>query len=101
VGSSSDEAKRQGRKSWIPALPWLALALLVFAAIVNAGGGPWAGFFVPPVGLALVALVFAVRARRWLDVAVSAFVVLALPLWLLGLLFLIQFVHLENNSFSP
>jgi hypothetical protein len=102
VDSSSDEADPQDRHAWTRALPWLALALLVVVAIVNAGGGPWAGWFVVPVGLALIALVFALRARRWLDVVVSAFVVLAIPLWLLGIVFLLQFTHpLDNNSFSP
>lgn len=86
---------------WTRALPWVALVLLVVVALVNLGGyfaGEW---FVLPVGLALVALVFAVQARRRLDILVSALVIVAIPLWFLGLIFLIQFVQLPNNSFSP
>jgi hypothetical protein len=57
--------------------------------------------FVLPVGLALVALVVAVQARRRLDIVVSALVVVAIPLWFLALIFMFQFVHLNNSSFSP
>jgi len=86
---------------WTRALPWVALILLVVVALVNMAGyfaGEW---FVLPVGLALVALVFAVQARRRLDIVVSALVIGAIPLWFVGLIFLIQFVQLPNNSFSP
>lgn len=86
---------------WTRALPWVALVLLVVVALVNLGGyfaGEW---FVLPVGLALVALVFAVQARRRRDIVVSALVIVAIPLWFLGLIFLVQFVQLPKNSFSP
>jgi hypothetical protein len=54
-----------------------------------------------PVGLALVALVIGVRARRRWDIVVSGVVVLAIPVWLLGIIVLFQFVHLSNSSFGP
>ncbi len=54
-----------------------------------------------PVGLAVVALVIGVRARQRWDVVISGVVILALPVWLLGLLVLIQFAHLPNDAFSP
>jgi len=86
---------------WTRALPWVALALLVVVALVNMAGYFAGGWFVLPVGLALVAMVFAVQARRRLDIVVSALVIGAIPVWFLGLIFLIQFVQLPNNSFSP
>lgn len=79
----------------------MALVLLVVGALVNLGGyfaGEW---FVLPVGLAIVALVFAVQARRRLDIVVSALVIAAIPLWFLALIFMFQFVRLGNSSFSP
>ncbi len=79
----------------------MALVLLVVVALVNLGGYYAGEWFVLPVGLALVALFLAVQARRRLDIVVSALVIAAIPLWFLTLIFLLQFVHLENNSFSP
>jgi hypothetical protein len=97
------EFKRRplAQQPWTRALPWAALILLVVVALVNVGGyfaGEW---FVLPIGLALVALVIAVQARRRLDIVVSALVIVAMPLWLLGLIFMFQLVHLGSNSFSP
>ncbi len=89
------------RQPWTRALPWVALVLLVAVALLNLGGYPYGGFFVLPVGLALVALVLAVKARERLDIVVSALVVVAVPLWFLTLMFLFQFVRLDNGSFSP
>lgn len=82
----------------------MSLVLLVVLALENLGGNPYGlslGLFVLPVGLALVALVVAVQARRRLDIVVSALVVVAIPLWFLALIFMFQFVHLNNSSFSP
>jgi hypothetical protein len=82
----------------------VSLVLLVVLALENLGGNPYGlslGLFVLPVGLALVALVVAVQARRRLDIVVSALVVVAIPLWFLALIFMFQFVHLNNSSFSP
>jgi hypothetical protein len=79
----------------------VALVLLVVVALVNLGGYYAGEWFVLPVGLALVALFLAVQARRRLDIVVSALVIAAIPLWFLTLIFVLQFVHLENNSFSP
>jgi ABC-type antimicrobial peptide transport system permease subunit len=70
-------------------------------ALLNVSGYNAGWWFVLPVGLALVGLVFAVQARRWRDVVVSAVVVLAIPLFLLALILLFQSVRLDNNSFSP
>ncbi len=86
---------------WTRALPWVALLLFVVVALLNLGGYPDGVLFVLPVVLALVALVFAVQARRWLDIVVSALVVAAIPLWFLALILMFQSVHLNNNSFSP
>jgi ABC-type dipeptide/oligopeptide/nickel transport system permease component len=54
-----------------------------------------------PAGLALVGLALAIKARRWVDIVVSALVIAAFPVWLLALIFLIQFVQLPDNSFAP
>jgi hypothetical protein len=92
------------RQPWTQALPWVALVLLVVLALENLAGNPYGlplAYFVLPVGLALVALVLAVQARRWLDIVVSALVVVAIPLWFLALILMFQFVHLDNRSFSP
>jgi hypothetical protein len=90
------------RPTWTRALPWLALGLMVVATLRNVAGYNAASWYVPPVLLALVAVFFAVRARRWVDFAVSAFVVLAIPLWLLGIIVLFHFAGpLPNNAFSP
>jgi hypothetical protein len=87
---------------WSQFLSWIALALFVVVALLNASGAQASWWFVLPVGIALVALVVGVRARRRLDVVVSALVVLAIPVWLLGIIVLLQFAHpLSNNSFSP
>jgi hypothetical protein len=89
------------RQAWTRWLPWLALALFVLAVLLNGAGYPFAWWFVLPVGLGVVGLVFAVKARRRVDVVVSVLVVLALPVWVLILIVGIQFVRLPNNAFSP
>jgi hypothetical protein len=86
---------------WTRFLSWIALALFIFVALLNSSGQPDGWWFVVPVGLAVVAFVIAVRARRRWDIVISTVVVLALPVWLVGLLVLIQFLHLPNNAFSP
>jgi hypothetical protein len=59
-------------------------------------------WFVLPIGLAIVSLIVAVRARRRLDIVISALVLAAIPLWLLALIVLFQFTSpLSNNAFSP
>ena len=86
---------------WTRFLSWIALALFIFVALLNVYGQPDGWWFVLPVGLAVVALVIGVRARRRWDIVISAVVVLAVPVWFAGLLVLIQFVHLPNDAFSP
>jgi len=79
----------------------VALVLLVLVALLNVAGYNAGWWFVLPVGLAVVGLVFALKARRWRDVVVSAVVVLAIPVWFLALILLFRSVRLDNNSFSP
>jgi hypothetical protein len=86
---------------WTRFLSWIALALFIVVALLNLSGQPDGWWFLLPVGLALVGLVIGVRARRRWDIVISGLVVLALPVWLLGLLILIQFVRLPNDAFSP
>jgi hypothetical protein len=86
---------------WPRALPWVALVLLVLVAFLNIAGYNAGWWFVLPVGLAVVGLVFALRARRWRDVVASALVVLAVPVWFVVLIFLFHSVRLDNNAFSP
>ena len=57
--------------------------------------------FAVPIGLAIVGLVFAVRARRWLDIVVSPLVIAAIPLFFLALIVLFRFAGpFPSNAFS-
>jgi hypothetical protein len=92
------------RQPWTQWLPWAALALFIFVALINIAGffAPW--WFLLPVGLAMVSLVFGIVARRRVDIVLSALIVLALPLWLLGIIVLLALSpnpFFENNAFSP
>ncbi len=86
---------------WTRFLSWIALALFIIIALINVNGQPDGWWFVLPVGLAVVAFVIGVRARRRWDIVISAVVVMALPVWLLGLLVFVQLVHLPSDAFSP
>lgn len=80
----------------------MALSLLILVAAINLGGGPWSNLFALPIGLAIVGLVFAVRAHRRLDIVVSSLVIAAIPLFFLGLIVLFHFAGpFPNNAFSP
>jgi predicted membrane protein len=78
------------------------LILFIFDILVVTLG-PYGGtgeLFALPVVLAVVALVFAVRARRRLDMLVSALVIAAIPLWILAIIVAFQFMGpLPDNSF--
>lgn len=86
---------------WTQFLSWVALALFILVALLNVSGYPFAWWFALPVGLAIVALVIGIRARKRLDIVLSALIVVAIPLWFLADVFLLSFMRLANNSFSP
>ena len=55
-----------------------------------------------PVALAIVSLVVGIVARRRVDIVLSTLIILALPVWLLGIVVLLALSPpLSNNSFSP
>jgi len=80
----------------------VALALFVLVALINIAGFFASWWFLLPVALAIVSLVVGVVARRPVDIVVSALIILALPVWLLGMIVLLALSPpLSNNSFSP
>jgi hypothetical protein len=86
------------------AFPWIALLLLVIIVLEKLAGDPYRlpdGLFALPVGLAIVGLVVAVRAQWRPGIVLSILVIVAIPIWFAALVFLFQFVHIDNNSFSP
>ena len=80
----------------------MALVLFILAALINIGGENASSAFLYPVGLAIVSLVIGIAARRRVDIVLSALIILALPVWLLGIIVLLALSPpLSNNSFSP
>ena len=80
----------------------MSLALFIIVALINIAGFFASWWFLLPVGLAIVSLVVGVVARRRVDIVLSALIVLALPVWLLGIIVLLALSPpLSNNSFSP
>lgn len=80
----------------------MALALFVLVALINVAGFFASWWFLLPVGLAIVSLVIGILARRRVDIVLSALIILALPVWLLGIIVLLALSPpLSNNSFSP
>lgn len=80
----------------------MALALFILVALINIAGffGSW--WFLLPVALAIISLVIGIVARRRVDIVLSALIILALPVWLLGIIVLLALSPpLSNNSFSP
>ncbi len=80
----------------------MALALFILVALINIAGFFASWWFLLPVGLAIVSLVVGIVARRRVDIVLSALIILALPVWLLGIIVLLALSPpLSNNSFSP
>jgi len=80
----------------------VALALFILVALINIAGFFASWWFLLPVGLAIVSLVVGIVARRRVDIVLSALIILALPVWLLGIIVLVGLSRpLSNNSFSP
>ncbi len=80
----------------------MALALFILVALINIAGFFASWWFLLPVGLAIVSLVVGIVARRRVDIVLSALIILALPVWLLGIIVLVGLSRpLSNNSFSP
>jgi hypothetical protein len=80
----------------------VALALFILVALINIAGFFASWWFLLPVGLAIVSLVVGIVARRRVDIVLSALIILALPIWLLGIIVLLALSPpLPNNSFSP
>jgi hypothetical protein len=78
------------------------LALFILVALINIAGFFASWWFLLPVALAIVSLVVGIVARRRVDIIVSALIILALPVWLLGIIVLLALSPpLSNNSFSP
>ena len=80
----------------------MSLALFIIVALINIAGFFASWWFLLPVGLAIVSLVVGIVARRRVDIVLSALIILALPVWLLGIIVLLALSPpLSNNSFSP
>jgi len=82
----------------------LALALFVIVALINIAGFFASWWFLLPVALAIVSLVVGIVARRRVDIVLSALIILAIPIWVLGIIVMLALSPnplLENNSFSP
>jgi len=80
----------------------VSLALFIIVALINIAGFFASWWFLLPVGLAIVSLVVGIVARRRVDIVLSALIILALPVWLLGIIVLLALSPLlSNNSFSP
>ncbi len=89
------------RQPWTQWLPWVALALFILAALINIAGYDASSAFLYPVGLAIVSLVIGIAARRRVDIVLSALIILAIPIWILGIIIVIGVTRpLENNSFT-
>ena len=80
----------------------MSLALFIIVALINIAGFFASWWFLLPVGLAIASLVVGIVARRRVDIVLSALIILALPVWLLGIIVLLALSPpLSNNSFSP
>ena len=82
----------------------MALALFVIVALINIAGFFALWWFLLPVALAIVSLVVGIVARRRVDIVLSALIILAIPIWVLGIIVMLALSPnplLENNSFSP
>jgi hypothetical protein len=79
----------------------VALALFIIVTLINIAGFFASWWFVLPVGLAIVSMVVGIVARRRVDIVLSALIILALPVWLLGIIVLLALSPpLANNSFD-
>ena len=80
----------------------MSLALFIIVALINIAGFFASWWFLLPVALAIVSLVVGIVARRRVDIVLSALIILAIPVWLLGIIVLLALSRpLSNNSFSP
>ena len=78
----------------------MALALFSLAALINIAGYNAASTFLFPVGLAVVSLVIGIAARRRVDIVLSALIILAIPLFFLGIIVLFALAPpVEGNNF--
>jgi hypothetical protein len=92
------------RQPWTQSLAWVALFLFILAALINIAGYNASSAFICPVGLAIMSLVIGIAARRRVDIVLSALIILAIPLFFLGIVVLFALSPnpvLNNNSFSP
>ncbi len=79
----------------------MALALFIFVTLINVAGFFASWWFLLPVGLAVVSLVIGIAARRRVDIVLSALIILAIPIWILGIIVVIGVTRpLDNNSFT-
>ena len=79
----------------------MSLALFIIVALINIAGFFASWWFLLPVGLAIVSLVVGIVARRRVDIVLSALIILAIPIWILGIIVVIGVTRpLENNSFT-
>ena len=82
----------------------MALALFILVALINISGQNASSAFFYPVGLAIVSLVIGIAARRRVDFYLSVLIILAIPLFFVGIIVLFALSPgpiLQNNSFSP
>ena len=78
----------------------MALTLLILAALINISGQNASSAFFYPVGLAIVSLVIGIAARRRVDIVLSALIILAIPLFFLGIIVLFALAPpVEGNNF--
>jgi hypothetical protein len=79
----------------------VALALFIFVTLINIAGFFASWWFLLPVGLAIASLVIGIAARRRVDIVLSALIILAIPIWILGIIVLLGVTRpLDNNSFT-
>jgi hypothetical protein len=77
----------------------VALALFIFVTLINLTGIFASWWFVLPVALAVVSLVVGILARRRVDIVLSALIILAIPVFFLGIIVLFALAPPLGNNF--
>jgi hypothetical protein len=75
--------------------------MFILAAFTNIAGYNASSAFLYPVGLAIVSLVIGIAARRRVDIVLSVLIILAIPLFFLGIIVMFALSPgpiLENNA---
>jgi hypothetical protein len=77
----------------------VALALFIFVTLINIAGFFASWWYLLPVGLAVVSLVIGIVARRRVDIVLSALIILAIPVFFLGIIVLLALWPPLGNNF--